>query len=145
MHALGRHSADHPSAPQVRVLEKEAFERGFRFLTRLIAEWNSGENCFNVSGECLMAGYRNQHLIGIGGLSVDACAEKNMGRLRRVYVSAASRGHHVGQTLVSHAALRFQDVCLFTDTADGDAFYMKCGFTRTERDHSTQVMRLSYS
>jgi N-acetylglutamate synthase-like GNAT family acetyltransferase len=120
---------------QIRVLEKEAVGEGFRFLTRLITEWHSGKNRFNAPGECLMAAYRNHQLIGIGGLSVDPYVEKNMARLRRVYVSASSRRHHVGQALVkalvAHAALRFQSVCLFTDTAVGDAFYLKCGFMRT--------------
>ncbi|MEX6665261.1 GNAT family N-acetyltransferase [Pseudomonas sp. W2-17] len=133
--------------PQIRVLEKEAVGEGFRFLTRLIAEWHSGINRFNAPGECLMAAYRNQQLIGIGGLAVDPYAEKNMARLRRVYVSASSRRHHVGQTLVkalvAHAALRFQSVCLFTDTAAGDAFYLKCGFMRTDDEHATHVMCLS--
>ena len=133
--------------PQIPVLEKEAVEEGFRFLTRLITEWNSGINRFNARGECLMAAYRNQQLIGIGGLSVDPYAEKNMARLRRVYVSASSRRHHVGQTLVkalvAHAAQRFQSVCLFTDTAVGDAFYLKCGFMRTDHEHATHVMCLS--
>ncbi|MGA3682474.1 GNAT family N-acetyltransferase [Pseudomonas graminis] len=133
--------------PQIRVLEKEAVEEDFRFLTRLITEWDSGINRFNAPGECLIAAYRNQQLIGIGGLSVDPYAEKNMARLRRVYVSASSRRHHVGQTLVkalvAHAAQRFQIVCLFTDTAVGDAFYLKCGFMRTDDEHATHVMCLS--
>lgn len=132
--------------PQILALEKEAIGEGFRFITRLIEEWNSGTNRFNAPGECLMAAYRNEQLIGIGGLSVDPYTQKNMARLRRVYVSASSRGQHVGRTLVTalvtHAALHFKSVCLFTDTADGDAFYVKCGFIRTDREHATHVMGL---
>lgn len=135
--------------PQIRVLEKEAVGEGFRFLTRLIAEWHSGVNRFNAPGECLMAAYRNQQLIAIGGLSVDPYVQKNMARLRRVYVRASSRRHHVGQVLVralvAHAALRFQNVCLFTDTADGDAFYLRCGFMRIDHDHATHLICLSNS
>lgn len=133
--------------PEIQALEKEAAGEGFRFLTRLIDEWKSGANRFNAPGECLMAAYLHQQLVGIGGLSIDPYAEKNMARLRRVYVSASSRGHHVGRTLVkalvAHAALRFQSVCLFTDTAAGNAFYLKCGFMRTDHDHATHVMCLS--
>ncbi|MGE6387591.1 GNAT family N-acetyltransferase [Pseudomonas sp. NPDC078416] len=132
---------------QILPLEEEAVREGFRFLTRLIDEWKSGANRFNAPGECLLAAYLNQQLVGIGGLSVDPYAEKNMARLRRVYVSASSRGHHVGRTLVTalvaHAALCFQNVCLFTDTAAGDAFYLKCGFMRTDHEHATHVMCLS--
>lgn len=135
--------------PQIQLLEKEAVREGFRFLTRLIDEWNSGANRFNAPGECLMAAYRNHQLIGIGGLSIDPYAEKSMVRVRRVYVSASSRRHRVGQTLVkallAHAALRFQNVCLFTDTAAGDAFYLKCGFMRTDHEHATHAMCLSDS
>lgn len=124
------------------MVEEEAVGEGFRFLMRRIAEWHSGANRFSAPGECLMAAYRNRQLIRIGGLSVDPYAEKNMARLRRVYVSASSRRHYVGQTLVktvvAYAALRFQNLCLSTDTAAGDAFYLKCGFMRT--DHATHVM-----
>ena len=135
--------------PEIQALEKEAVGEGFRFMTRLIDEWNSGANRFEAPGECLMAAYLNQQLVGIGGLSVDPYAAKSMARLRRVYVSASSRRHHVGQTLVkaliAHAALRFQSVGLFTDTAEGDAFYLKCGFTRTDHEniHATHAMCLS--
>lgn len=133
--------------PQLLTLEAEAVGEGFRFLTRLIEEWSSGANRFNAPGECLMAASRNQQLIGIGGLSVDPYAEKSMARLRRVYVRASSRRHQVGQTLVkalvAHASLRFQNVCLFTDTAEGDAFYLRCGFMRVDDDHATHAMCLS--
>ncbi|MBD8599739.1 GNAT family N-acetyltransferase [Pseudomonas sp. CFBP 8772] len=132
---------------QIRALEKKAVREGFRFLTRLIDEWNSGANRFDAPGECLMAAYRNQQLIGIGGLSVDPYTRENMARLRRVYVSASSRGHHVGRmlvtALVADAAMRFQSVCLFTDTAEGDAFYLRCGFMRIDDDHATHVMFLN--
>lgn len=135
--------------PQIRMLEKEGVEEGFRFLTRLTAEWHSGVNRFNAPGECLMTAFRNQKLPGIGGLSVNFYAGKNMARLRRIYVSASSRGHHVGRTLattlVEHAALRFQNVCLFTDTADDDAFYLKCGLRRIDHEHATHLMCLSDS
>nr|WP_282372083.1 hypothetical protein [Pseudomonas sp. PS02290] len=88
--------------PRKLRLAKEAIGQGFRFLSRLIDEWNPG-----------------------------------------------SKRQHVGQkmvnALVAHAALRFQNLCLFTDTAAGDAFYLKCGFMRTDYDHATHVMCLSNS
>lgn len=55
----------------IRALESEAIAEGFRFLTRLISEWHSGANRFDAPGECLMAAYSNQQLIGIAGLSID--------------------------------------------------------------------------
>ena len=132
--------------PHIQALEKEAVAEGFRFLTRMIAEWHSGANRFDAPGECLMAAYLNQRLIGIGGLSVDPYGDTHTARLRRVYIAASSRGQHVGQTLVKalveHAALRFQNVCLSTDTLAGDAFYLHCGFIRTAHVHATHIMLL---
>lgn len=132
--------------PQIQALEKEAVAEGFRFLTRLIAEWHCGANRFDAPGECLMAAYLNQRLIGIGGLSVDPYGEPHTARLRRVYIAASSRGQHVGQALVNalveHAALGFRNVCLSTDTSEGDAFYLRCGFMRIEDVRATHMMLL---
>lgn len=131
---------------EVLTLEKEAIAEGFRFLTRLISEWHSGKNRFNAPGECLMAAYLNQQVIGIGGLSVDPYNQPNTARLRRVYVAPAARNQHVGhalvKALVAHAAIHFQKVHLSTDTSAGNAFYLRCGFIRTEDVHATYLMEL---
>ncbi len=132
--------------PDVLTLEKEATAEGFRFLTRLIAQWRSGINRFNAPGECLMAAYSNQRLIGIGGLSVDPYSKPDIARLRRVYVAPEARNQHVGQALVqalvAQAALHFQRVRLSTDTPGGDAFYLRCGFMRIDDVHATHIMEL---
>lgn len=132
---------------EVFTLEKEAVAEGFRFLTRLISEWESGTNRFNAPGECLMAAYSNQQVIGIGGLSVDPYTQPDTARLRRVYVAPAARNQHVGQALVkalvAQATLHFQTVRLSTDTSGGDAFYLRCGFTRTEDVHATHIIELA--
>ncbi|MBT1263707.1 GNAT family N-acetyltransferase [Pseudomonas sp. VS40] len=132
---------------EVFTLEKEAVAEGFRFLTRLISEWQSGTNRFNAPGECLMAAYSNQRVIGIGGLSVDPYTQPDTARLRRVYVAPAARNQHVGQALVkalvAQATLHFQTVRLSTDTSGGDAFYLRCGFTRTEDVHATHIIELA--
>ena len=132
--------------PQIAALEEEAVAEGFRFLTRLASEWHSGTNLFDAPGECLMAAYLNQQLVGIGGLSVDPFTHDRIGRLRRVYVAPASRGQQVGRRLVSallaHAALHFESVRLYTDTAEGSAFYLRCGFTRTEDAHATHIVQI---
>lgn len=132
--------------PQIPALEKEAVAEGFRFLSRLISEWHSGANCFDAPGECLMAAYLNRHLVGIGGLSVDPYVQADTGRLRRVYVAPASRRQHVGQRLVAallaHAALHFKSVRLYTDTSDGGAFYLRCGFLPSEDAYATHIVQI---
>jgi GNAT superfamily N-acetyltransferase len=131
---------------QVVALEKEAVAEGFRFLTRLISEWHSGTNRFDAPGECLMAAYSDQQLVGIGGLSVDPDGTPDTARLRRVYVAPAARNHHVGRALVNalveRAALHFQSVHLYTDMSGADAFYLRCGFVRIEGVCVSHSMKL---
>lgn len=132
--------------PQIADFEKAAVAEGFRFLTRLISEWHSGVNRFDAPGECLMAAYLNERMVGIGGLSVDPYAGPNVGRLRRLYVVPSSRGQYVGQRLVNallvHAALHFRSVRLYTDTAEGSAFYLRCGFVRVGDGDATHRVDL---
>ncbi|SQF99002.1 prophage PSPPH06, GNAT family acetyltransferase [Paucimonas lemoignei] len=132
--------------PQITALEKEAVAEGFRFITRLTSEWHSGSNRFDAPGECLMAAYLNRQLVGIGGLSVDPFTLARTGRLRRIYVTPASRGQQVGRRLVNallaYAALHFETVRLNTDTAQGSAFYLACGFTLTEDAQATHIVQL---
>lgn len=132
---------------QIQALETEAVAEGFRFLTRLIAEWHSGTNRFARPGECLLGVFSNRQLIAIGGLSHDPYAGPDVGRLRRVYVARASRGRNVGKALVSqlleHAAQRFSVVRLSTDTREGAAFYLRCGFEPVMDEHATHAKPLS--
>ncbi|MNI99611.1 hypothetical protein D3C76_1789600 [compost metagenome] len=41
-------------ASQVLVLEAKAATDGFRFLTRLIAQWKTGTTRFDQAGECFL-------------------------------------------------------------------------------------------
>lgn len=132
--------------PQISKLEAEAVGEGFRFLTRLITQWESGVNRFDAPGECLMAAYQGPALIGIGGLSIDPYLPYDTARLRRVYVAPPSRGQRVGralvEALVEHASERFRIVRLNADTLEADTFYTRCGFKRLAGDRATHYMLL---
>ncbi|WP_372438137.1 GNAT family N-acetyltransferase [Pseudomonas chlororaphis subsp. aureofaciens] len=134
-------------APEILVLEAEAVAEGFRFLTRLVADWESGANRFDQPGECLLGAFRDGQLLAIGGLSYDPYAGPGIGRLRRVYVARVARGQSVGKALVqrllAHAAQRFRVVRLSTDTPEGAAFYLRCGFQPIQDDFATHVKSLA--
>ncbi|MBD0687717.1 MULTISPECIES: GNAT family N-acetyltransferase [unclassified Pseudomonas] len=134
-------------SPGVQVLEAEAVAEGFRFLTRLIAEWESGVNQFDRCGEGFFGAFRDDQLIAVGGLSYEPYAGSDTGRLRRVYVAPASRGQNVGRFLVNHllehATQRFRTVRLSTDTPEGAAFYVRCGFQPIRDDFATHVKSLT--
>ncbi|WP_296258366.1 MULTISPECIES: GNAT family N-acetyltransferase [unclassified Pseudomonas] len=132
---------------QIQRLEHEAVAQGFRFVTRLIADWESGLNRFDKPGEYLMAVYRDDRLVAIGGLSRDPWLDHGMGRLRRLYVADAERAQGVGKTLVSRlleqAVEKFRAVRLSTDTPEGAALYQRCGFQPVDDVHATHIRVLS--
>lgn len=138
--------------PAIKTLEQHAVEEGFRFLSRLIDDWDAGTNRFDAPGECLLAGYVNEELVAVGGLSIDPylpidpLTGGRIGRLRRVYVTPALRGQGIGkamvEALVAHAGDAFGAVRLSTDTVNGDGFYRSCGFQSIEDAQATHVRLL---
>lgn len=127
-------------------LEKQAVAEGFRFLTRLITEWENRTNRFDQPGECLVGVFRQGQLIGVGGVSCDPYAGPGVGRLRRVYIAPAARGQRVGKALVEqlieHAAIHFQEARLSTDTPEATQFYLRCGFHPVSDDTATHAKSL---
>lgn len=117
---------------QIHTLHAQAVAEGFWFLTRLITEWENRTTQFDQPGECLLGVFRHDQLVAIGGVSRDPYSTADNGRIRRVYVAPPMRGQQVGKTLVEQllafAAMHFQTVRLTTDTAQGAAFYLQCGF-----------------
>ncbi|MGP0064216.1 MAG: N-acetyltransferase family protein [Isosphaeraceae bacterium] len=77
---------------------------GYRFLRRVIEEWESGFNRFTRQGEALFAAEVDDRLVGICGLSVDPYLnDPRIGRVRNVYVLAEYRGSGIGRRLVERA------------------------------------------
>lgn len=131
---------------QIHALRAQAVAEGFRFLTRLISEWENRTNRFDQPGECLFGVFRHGQLIGVGGVSCDPYAGPGVGRLRRVYIAPSLRGQAIGKALVKrlleHAAAHFQEARLTTDTPQAAQFYLRCGFHRIDNDHATHVTSL---
>ncbi|MFL1417121.1 GNAT family N-acetyltransferase [Pseudomonas fildesensis] len=131
---------------QIRALEAQAVAEGFRFLTRLITEWENRSNRFNQPGECLFGVFCQGKLIAIGGLSRDPYADPGVGRLRRIYVARSMRRLKVGKALVeqllNHASVQFHTVRLSTDTPEGARFYLRCGFQPIDDASATHAKSL---
>ncbi|OYT78173.1 GNAT family N-acetyltransferase [Pseudomonas sp. PGPPP2] len=132
---------------EIHTLEAQAIAEGFRFLTRLITEWETGANRFEQPGEYLLGVFYQEQLIAVGGVSRDPFAGSTVGRLRRVYVTPQMRGRDVGkalvQALLDYATLKFHDVRLSTDTPEAAAFYLRCGFHQISNDTATHARSLS--
>lgn len=131
---------------QIHTLHAQAVAEGFRFLTRLITEWENRSQRFDKPGECLLGVFRHDQLIAIGGVSRDPHFNPGIGRLRRVYVAPTIRRHNVGKVLVQqllkHAAQHFQQAHLTTDTPEAAAFYLRCGFHSVVDNSATHAIVL---
>lgn len=123
----------HPLTPPLGLLLQESVAEGFRFLSRLVTDWESGVNRFARSDEVVFLAFIDDDVVGIGGLNVDPYASSDsIGRVRHVYVSPIHRRRGIGRALMQQvlnaARGKFRLVRLRTDTREGDCFYRSLGF-----------------
>ena len=89
---------------RLAVLLAESEASGYRFVRRLVDEWERGVNRFARPGEALFAAESGGQIVGICGLNVDPYLDDpRVGRVRNVYVLAAYRGRGFGRQLVERA------------------------------------------
>ncbi|AIY04272.1 GCN5-related N-acetyltransferase [Planococcus sp. PAMC 21323] len=118
----------------VSKLVEESEAEGYRFLRRLVDQYEDGSNTFNKQSEVLYGVWDQDHLIAIGGLNRDPYSSKDgVGRLRRFYISTNARRQGVGtkllQTIVEDAKGHFHELVVRTDSSAADAFYRANGFS----------------
>ncbi len=114
-------------------LADRARSEGFRFIDRLIVDFNSAANTFSAPGEAFFEARNEGKLVGVGGLNRDPyAADGTVGRVRRVYVDPADRGKGIGVALMdaieATARRSFRELHLFTDTVDAANFYSRLGY-----------------
>lgn len=129
-------------------LQAEAREQGFRFLDTLADEFFSGANRFDKPGEALFGVYKGAQLVAVGGLNRDPfVTDKVVGRVRRVYVTAASRRSGVGRMLleaiIEEAKRHYPLLTLRTDSDEGAAFYEALQFSPVDADAATHHLPLA--
>ncbi len=119
----------------VSKLVEESEAEGYRFLRRLVDQYEDGSNTFNQTDEVLYGVWDHQdHLLAIGGLNRDPYSTKDsVGRLRRFYISANARRQGVGtkllQKILENAQGHFDELVVRTDSSAADAFYRANGFS----------------
>ena len=92
------------SRDRLSALLAEGEASGYRFLRRLIDEWEGGVSRFSRTGEALFAAGTGGRLVGVCGLSIDPYLDDpRVGRVRNVYVLAEHRRRGVGRRLVEAA------------------------------------------
>lgn len=134
---------------EVEPLVQESEAEGYRFLTRLVTDYEDGTNTFSEPGEALFL-IRNddREVIAIGGVNLSMFPEdKLVGRLQRFYVLENARRHGVGSKLlheiIEHARGKFKEMTVRTESSKADAFYRENGFklddSSTETTHIIQL------
>jgi GNAT superfamily N-acetyltransferase len=123
--------------PGLDTIKAEAVSQGFRFVDRLISDWESGPNTFNQEGEVLLGAHDGCQLVAVGGLNQDPYVKgAAVGRIRHLYVLTGWRRQGVGRSVVDsllrEARGTFSEVRLRTDMAVAANFYDRCGFDRVE-------------
>ncbi|WP_283195189.1 GNAT family N-acetyltransferase [Rhizobium sp. AN80A] len=132
--------------PDIEVLRIEASSAGFRFMDKLVNEWESQANRFDKHGERLMCAFHNAQLVAVGGLNIDPYVDDpSIARLRHLYVLERIRRQGVASRVARHlldsARTSFSGVRLFTDTAEAAALYEKLGFARANSVNATHIIR----
>lgn len=123
-------------------LVAESQQDGFDFVKRLLDEYTSGSNRFDKPGEVLFGAYDQNILVGIGGLNQDAgTASRDIGRVRRVYVTRQYRRFGIGRMLLENiireARPHYQELVLRTNNPLADEFYRSLGFRAEARYTNT--------
>jgi GNAT superfamily N-acetyltransferase len=113
----------------------ESEASGYRFLRRVVDEWESGANRFSRPGEALLVAEMSGRWVGVCGLSIDPYLEdRRVGRIRNVYVLAEYRRNGVGRRLVEEAVNRARgqfDKLRLRGEEEGPArLYESLGFRR---------------
>lgn len=96
-------------------------------------------------------GKRSSSLFGVCGLNQDPHAsDKEVGRVRRLYVSPSVRQFGIGQMLmdsvIAEAKNYYQMLVLKTDNPVADLFYQSIGFSvKVDSENDTHFVKLSLS
>lgn len=122
------------------LLRRDAAVEGKRFVERLYAEWQSGEQRFGGPYEVLLAVRLNGNLAGIGGMTIDPDRPSAL-RMRRFYVRPAYRrrglGRELAQAILGRPLPAGIIVTVNTDSAEAAAFWEAIGFQYDPNTGST--------
>ena len=133
---------------RLATLVAESERQGFRFVRRLVEEWESGANRFDRPGEALFVARVGDDVVGVCGLNVDPYAgDPKIGRVRHLYVLVPHRRSGIGEQLVADvleaARGRFERLRVRTTNAIAARLYERLGFRRTaaarDRTHELDV------
>jgi GNAT superfamily N-acetyltransferase len=129
-------------------LVEESEKAGYRFVRRLVDDWESGSNRYAQPGEALFAAILGGRIVGVCGLNCDPYrGGGRVGRVRHLYVAVEFRRRGIGGLLVAMvvrtARDTFEQLRLRTHSEPAARFYERLGFQRcdgeTECTHTLEL------
>lgn len=127
----------------------ESQQEGYRMVTKLLREYESGKNRFNQDGEVLYVATIQDEVVGVCGLNKDPYNDKEgIGRLRHLYVLSKYRNLGIAHQLleqIKKMATSFTVMTLRTSNPVADRFYTRNGFIKDEHTYrdSTHYILIS--
>lgn len=129
-------------------LVKESEEEGYRFVSRLVNDYDDKTNTFSKEGEALFAvNNTSGEIVAIGGINRSPFTDdEDVARLQRFYVLDDARRQGVGTLLqnaiINHAKDHFKEITVRTESSKSDAFYRATGFTFDDSaSETTHIMK----
>lgn len=124
-------------------LRLEARQEGYRFVERLVSEWETSQNRFEQVGEALMIAYEDGVIAGIGGMTVDPVIPDAL-RMRRFYVRASFRRRGLAR-LLAEGLLKSAEglgrmITVHAGTPDAPAFWEAMGFEPHDEDGHSHIL-----
>ena len=121
-------------------LRREARAEGYRFVERLVAEWDAGKNRFDHAGEILLALRVADELAGIGGLTIDPVLAEAL-RMRRFYIRPQFRRRGLGRVLAERLLDRALGRAVTVNAGAGsERFWEALGFRADPADGHSHVL-----
>ena len=131
------------------ILEASLSE-GHRMVNRLLTDFRTGANRFDLPGEVLFAHLDGHVVVAVGGLNVEEA--KGLGkaaRVRRLYVVPRWRGKGLARSLLDeiilHASRTFDVLTVNVGKLDARGFYEHLGFTPIDYAGITHIKRLAHN
>ena len=140
------------SSAKVRVLRQvpvkglerlilESQEEGFQFLVRMREEWRSASVRFDGPHEAVLVAKLGGEIVGVCGHTPDFREDdRNVGKVRRLYVSKRQRRRGIGTQLLLQlydvAKSHFRELRVRAPGPSACAFYESLGFRKAGRRES---------
>ena len=129
--------------PDFDDLRAEAAAEGFGHIETLWSQWQDGSNRFGRPGEMLAKASIDGVLAGVGGITEDFVDPADL-RMRRFYVRPGYRRRGVARAIATfvldEATPHGRPIVLYTDTAQGAAFWERMGFAPVKREKTTHAL-----